>query len=98
MRNNQGENAMKVLVIGAAVLGLAGASISSALAAPIPAFPTEAAAQAHCPNDQVVYGENKSGGVYHLKGTRYYGHLKDGVYVCRKEADDGGWRPAANNQ
>ena len=90
---------MKLPVIYAVALtALATFGVSPALAAPIPGFDTEAAAQRHCPNDVVVYGENKSGGVYHLKGTRYYGHLKDGAFVCKKEADDGGWRPAANNQ
>jgi hypothetical protein len=83
----------------AGLFGLAVAfAASSASADPIPAFSTEAAAQKHCPKDQVVYGENKSGGVYHFKGNRYYGNLKNGTYVCRSEADAGGWRPAANNQ
>jgi len=70
----------------------------SAHAEPVKAFQTEAAAKRHCPKDEVVYGENKSGGIYHLKGSRYYGHLKDGKYVCRREADAGGWRAATNNQ
>jgi len=87
---------MKLVLCAATLITFV--SMSLAQADPIPAFNTEAAAKKHCPGDQVVYGENKSGGVYHLKGTRYYGHLKEGVYVCRKEADDGGWRPAANNQ
>lgn len=71
---------------------------ATAYAAGIPAFPTEAAAQQHCPQDIVVYGENKSGGVYHFKGSRWYGNLKYGMYVCKAEADAGGWQAAKNNQ
>ena len=82
----------------ALVVGVASFIATAALAAPIPAFPTEQLAQQHCPNDTVVYGENKSGGVYHFKGTRWYGNLKYGMYVCKAEADAGGWRPAENNQ
>lgn len=70
----------------------------AAYAAGIQAFPTQVAAQAHCPQDTVVYGENKSGGVYHFQGNRFYGNLKNGMYMCKAEADAGGWRAAKNNQ
>lgn len=86
---------MKVIVVAAVIAAL---TLASARAAPIAAYSTEKAAQKHCPGDEVVYGENKSDGVYHLKGERYYGHLKSGKYVCRKEADAGGWRASKNNQ
>lgn len=82
----------------AVVIGVVSLAATAALAAPIPAFPTEQLAQTHCPNDTVVYGENKSGGVYHFKGSRWYGNLKYGMYVCKAEADAGGWQPAKNNQ
>ena len=58
-----------------------------------PGFDTEAAAQAHCSADTVVWLNTKSR-VYHLKGTEYYGHTKKGAYVCKKEADAAGDREA----
>lgn len=82
----------------AITLGIFIVVATAAYAAGIPAFSTQAAAQAHCPNDTVVYGENKSGGVYHFQGSRFYGNLKYGMYVCKTEADAGGWQPAKNNQ
>ncbi len=56
-----------------------------------PGFDTETAAQAHCPNDQVVWLNMRSH-IYHEKGTRYYGTTKQGEYTCRKEADAAGDR------
>jgi hypothetical protein len=58
-----------------------------------PGFDTEAAAQAHCSADTVVWLNTKSR-VYHLKGAEYYGHTKKGTYVCKKEADAAGDREA----
>ncbi len=49
-------------------------------------FSTEAAAQAHCPRDVVVWLNTKTG-IYHLKGERWYGNTKQGAYVCKAEAD-----------
>jgi hypothetical protein len=60
-------------------------------------FPSEQQAQRHCPNDAVVWVNNKTG-VYHLKGERWYGATKDGAYVCRKEADAEGDRMTRNGQ
>ena len=34
----------------------------------------------------INYGSNM-----HLKGDAQYGHIKNAWYVCRKEADHGGW-------
>ena len=62
-----------------------------------PGFPTETAAQAHCASDQVVWLNIKSK-VYHEKGTLYYGHTKQGAYVCRKEADAAGDHDAKNGK
>jgi len=56
-----------------------------------PGYDTEAAAQSHCPSDQVVWLNTRSH-VYHEKGTRYYGTTKQGEYTCRKEADAAGDR------
>jgi hypothetical protein len=67
-------------------------------AAPTPAlFQTEAAAQAHCPRDTVVW-LNIPTGIYHEKGMRWYGRTKHGAYVCRKEADAAGDRDTRNGQ
>lgn len=54
-------------------------------------FADENAAQAHCPNDQVVW-LNTTTHVYHEKGTHFYGTTKHGEYACRKEADAAGDR------
>ena len=53
-------------------------------------YTTEAKAQKHCPKDAVVYSTGHNG-VYVLKGDPRYGHIKNAWYVCRKEADHGGW-------
>jgi hypothetical protein len=60
-------------------------------------FDTEAAAQAHCPRDVVVW-LNTPTGVYHEKGMRWYGRTKHGAYVCKKEADAAGDRDTRNGQ
>lgn len=60
-------------------------------------FSTEAAAQAHCPHDTVVW-LNLPSGIYHLKGERWYGRTKHGAYVCKREADAAGDRETRNGQ
>jgi hypothetical protein len=60
-------------------------------------FPTEQAAQKHCPSDIVVW-LNLPTGVYHFKGQRWYGNTKSGAFVCRKEADKEGDRATKNGQ
>ena len=70
---------------------------STVVARTIPMFNTEAAAQRHCPSDQVVWLNTRSG-IYHEKGMRWYGRTKYGAYVCRKEADAAGYRDTRNNQ
>ncbi len=60
-------------------------------------FATEAAAQAHCPRDQVVW-LNTNSGIYHEKGMRWYGNTRSGAYVCRREADAAGDRDTRNGQ
>jgi hypothetical protein len=66
-------------------------------AAQIPLFASEAAAQAHCPKDVVVW-LNIPSGIYHEKGMRWYGRTKHGAFVCRKEADAAGYRDTENGQ
>ena len=60
-------------------------------------FDTEAAAQKHCPKDEVVW-LNTNSGIYHEKGMRWYGRTRSGAYVCRKEADAAGDRDTRNGQ
>lgn len=60
-------------------------------------FSTAAAAQSHCPNDEVVWLNTKTG-VYHEKGMRWYGRTAHGAFVCRKEADAAGDRDTRNGQ
>ena len=62
-----------------------------------PLFPTEQAAQLHCPGDTVVW-LNIPSGIYHFKGQRWYGHTKSGAYVCKQEADRVGDRGSFNGQ
>lgn len=60
-------------------------------------FESEAAAQAHCPTDVVVW-LNTNSGIYHEKGMRWYGRTSHGAFVCRKEADSAGDRDTRNGQ
>jgi hypothetical protein len=72
-------------------------AVASPIAQRLTLFSTEAAAQAHCPRDQVVW-LNTNSGIYHEKGMRWYGRTKHGAYVCRKEADAAGDRDTRNGQ
>jgi hypothetical protein len=58
-------------------------------------YTTEGTAQKHCPKDAVVYGTGHNG-VYFLKDDPKYGHIKNAWYVCRREADHGGWHLQAH--
>ena len=60
-------------------------------------FTMESSAQKHCPKDEVVWLNTRSG-IYHEKGMRWYGRTKSGAYVCRKEADAAGDRDTRNGQ
>ena len=81
----------------AAMLGLV--SACPALADTIPSFKSEKAAQKHCPTDEVVWGNSASTvGAFHIKGSKYYGTTQHGAFVCRKEAENGGWHEAKNGQ
>ena len=83
----------------AAILAIpiAAAPHLAAAAGEPPEYPTEAAAQSHCPSDVVVW-LNIPSGVYHEKGMRWYGRTKHGAFVCRKEADAAGDRDTRNGQ
>lgn len=58
-------------------------------------FSSVAAAQAHCPNDTVVWA-NLGSKIYHFSGTRDYGHTKRGAYMCERET--AGFRAAKNEK
>jgi hypothetical protein len=60
-------------------------------------YPNEALAQAHCPNDLVVW-LNTHTGIWHFKGERWYGKTRMGAYVCEHEALRAGDRPTHNGQ
>jgi hypothetical protein len=62
-----------------------------------PHYHSEQEAKQHCPNDTVVWVNTKTV-VYHLKGERWYGATKEGVYECRRDADAEGDRATRNGQ
>lgn len=71
------------------------ASPSTSLAQTL--FTSQDTAQAHCPNDTVVWLNTRSG-IYHFQGERWYRNTKEGAYVCEKEADAAGDRATENGQ
>ena len=73
------------LAVAALALGA-----TTAHAAGIKEYKTEAAARKHCPRDEIVYGTRKDR-TYHRKDWEKYGKVKGGRYVCVGEADKGGW-------
>jgi hypothetical protein len=58
-------------------------------------FASDQQAHARCPSDTVVWVNNDSH-VYHFPGTRYYGHTKQGVFMCEADAKAAGDRAAEN--
>jgi hypothetical protein len=60
-------------------------------------YSTSNAAQAHCPNDAVVWLNTRTG-IWHLAGERWYGRTKHGAYVCEREATAAGDRETHNGQ
>jgi hypothetical protein len=60
-------------------------------------FTTEVLAKAHCPADTVVYVNLKSK-IYHFAGTKDYGNLKNGTYMCEKDTAGAGARAAKNEK
>lgn len=60
-------------------------------------FDDESVAQAHCPNDTVVW-LNTNSGIYHMPGERWYGATESGSYMCQQEADAAGYRETRNGQ
>ena len=85
---------MKAIVIAVAFAAL---TLASAQAATLHKYKSEASAQKHCPSDTVVW-ENTAKGVYHFKGSKYYGKTTTGRYVCQGEANAHHLKPASSNQ
>ena len=50
-----------------------------------------------CPGDQVVW-LNTASHIYHFPGQTWFGHTKNGMYMCRHTADAEGDRPTHNGQ
>jgi hypothetical protein len=65
-------------------------AIAAPAAARVHRFKTEAAAQKHCPNDEIVWGSSR--GTYYPKESPLYGKSRGGAYVCAREAYAAGWR------
>jgi hypothetical protein len=60
-------------------------------------YATDVLAKGHCPSDTVVYVNLKSK-IYHFAGTKDYGNLKDGTYMCEKDTAGAGARAAKNEK
>jgi hypothetical protein len=60
-------------------------------------YATETLAWAHCPTGTVVWANNRSG-IYHFRGTNYYGNTKAGAYMCERDALAEGIRAAKNER
>lgn len=83
-----------VLALGDDVQSVPRAGPARAVRAVHTSIASETAAPS-CPGDTVVWVNTRSG-VYHLPRTRYYGSTSRGVYMCRRDADSQGYRPARN--
>jgi hypothetical protein len=89
--------------LGLAAVGLT-LGLVLAIRAPIgkAAFRFEDQAYAHCPADTVVW-VNTGSHVYHFPGVSYhgesyYGHTKEGAYMCEGDAKTAGNRPASDER
>jgi hypothetical protein len=60
-------------------------------------YETELAARARCPSDTIVWA-NTPTRIYHYSGTRYYGHTRNGAYMCEADARTAGYRASRNRQ
>ena len=77
-----------VLILGLPSFALASPRVDTSS---VPQFPTEQAAQRHCPGDTVVW-LNTYSGIWHYKGAKYWMNTKYGAFACEKEARDRGMR------
>jgi hypothetical protein len=60
-------------------------------------YTTELAARARCPSDTVVWA-NTPTRIYHYSGTRYFGHTRNGAYMCEADARTAGYRASRSRQ
>ena len=60
-------------------------------------YATELQARAQCPSETVVW-TNTSSGIYHYPGTRYYGHTRQGAYMCEPQARAAGYRASRSRE
>jgi hypothetical protein len=60
-------------------------------------YTTELAARARCPSDTVVWA-NTPTRIYHYSGTRYFGHTRNGAFMCEADARTAGYRAAKTRQ
>ena len=58
-------------------------------------YTTEAGATLHCPTATVVW-LNQETGVYHYRGSHFYGNTKHGAYMCERDSLSAGMRAAKN--
>ncbi len=65
-------------------------AVAHPAAARVHRFKTEAAAQKHCPKDEIVWGSSR--GTYYPRESHLYGKSRGGAYVCAREAYAAGWR------
>lgn len=76
----------------AALLAASVVSFSpSGASAKMTIYQNEALAQLQCPQDEVVWLDF-SKRRYYVRGQRLYDRGRTGVFVCRKEARDSGYR------
>jgi hypothetical protein len=66
---------------------------NGAVASNAQTYTTEAAAKAGCGEEPVVWG-NSDSRIFHLAGSRLYGHTQNGAYLCRGPAELAGYRAA----
>jgi hypothetical protein len=58
-------------------------------------YTTEAQAFSHCPSATVVW-LNQETGIYHYRGSHWYGNTKHGAYMCESDSVSAGMRAATN--
>jgi hypothetical protein len=84
--------------IGFSIIGLLAAAPASAIDVAVPpplspSFRFEPDAQRHCPADGVVWVDVALR-IYNQPDERRYGRTRDGVFMCRGDADTDGYRAA----
>ena len=69
--------------------------VVAACAPRLQGYRSELAATQGCEGDQVVWvNTERSSGIYHLRGSRYYANTSYGVFACRSEAEKFGYQRA----